>query len=506
MNYDCALYAHELAVEGYARFKSGDNAVLNTLQSESNSPYVVSQGSGDFATIPDMLDSEHKVGTAADAEAYLDRMRELARGLDAESERMRRDAALGVIAPDFILDITIGQLAADRAKPVADWSLVGSLARRVGAAKLPGDWEGRARAIAEAEVAPALERQITTLKALRARASPDAGAWKLPDGEAWYAWFLKVGTTTPLGAEEVHRMGLEQTRQLASEIDSALRAQGLSQGSVAQRIKALNSDPQFLYPDTDEGRAQLLAYLNGRVAAMRPRLADAFATLPRAELVIKRVPVEIEAGASNGYEEDGPIDGSRPADYYINLKDTSVWPRFSLPTLTFHEGVPGHVWQGVFAHRLPPIRSMLAFNAYVEGWALYAEQLGDELGLYADDPFGRLGYLQSIQFRACRLVVDTGIHAKRWGREQAIQWLVDNNGIPEPRARSEVDRYCVWPGQACGYKIGHAWINRLRKRARAALGERFDLRSFDDALVKSGAVPLTVLDRLVDDYVAARKA
>jgi uncharacterized protein (DUF885 family) len=505
VNYDCALYAHELAAEGYARFTSGDNAVLNTLQAESNTPYVVNQGSGDFATIPDMLDSQHKIETAADAEAYLDRMRALAQGLDAEDERMRRDEGRGVVAPDFILDTTLGQLKGVAAMPPADWSLVSSLTRRARAAGLAGDWDGRARKIAQDEVAPALARQIQTLQAHRAKAGHDAGVWRLPDGQAWYAWYLKVGTTTPLSAAEVHRMGLEQARQLSGEMDALLKAQGLTQGTVADRIKALNRDPKFLYPNTDQGRAQLLAYLNGVVAAVRPRLPKAFATLPKADLVIKRVPPEIQDGASNGYEQDGPIDGSRPANYYINLKTTTVWPRFSLPSLTFHEGVPGHVWQGVFAHRLPPIRSMLSFNAYIEGWALYAEQLGDELGLYADDPFGRIGYLQSIQFRACRMVVDTGLHAMRWSREQAIQWILENNGLPEPKARSEVDRYCVWPGQACGYKVGHAWINRLREKARAALGPRFDLRSFDDALVRSGAVPLTVLDRLVDSYIASRR-
>ena len=506
VNYDSTLYAHELAVDGYAHFKSGDNAVLNTLNAESNTPYVVNQGTGDFAAIPDMLDSQHKIETPADAEAYLDRMRELAQGLDSETQRIRRDMGLGVIAPDFILDTTLGQMTGVRSKPLAEWGLVTSLVRRAEAAKLAGDWEGRARKIAESEVGPALDRQIAILKSQRAKATHDAGVWKLPHGEAYYAWFLKVGTTTPLGADEVHRMGLDQAKQLSAEMDALLRTQGMTGGTVAERINALNKDPRFLYPNTDEGRVQLIAYLNGVVAAVRPRLSQAFATLPKADLVIKRVPPEIEAGASNGYEQDGPIDGSRPAAYYINLKDTSVWPRFTLPSLTFHEGVPGHVWQGVFAHRLPPIRSMLAFNAYIEGWALYAEQLGDELGMYADDPFGRLGYLQSIQFRACRLVVDTGLHAKRWNREQAVQWFIDNNGIPEGRARSEVDRYCAWPGQACGYKIGHSWINRLRDKARAALGPRFDLKTFDDALVDSGAVPLTVLDGVVDRYIAGRKA
>ena len=506
VDYDCTLYAHQLAADGYARFRAGDNAVLNVAQAESVTPYVVSQGSGDFAVVPDMLDSQHKVETAADADAYLARMSELARALDGENERMRRDASLGVIAPDFLLDTTLGELTSYRDRPAAQWGLVRSLAEKARKAGLAGDWEARAERIAEAEVGPALDRQIAVLKELRARADHDAGVWTLPDGEAWYAWYLRVGTTTTLSADEIHAMGLEQTRELGAEMDVLLKAQGLTKGSVGARMLALSKDPKFLYPNTDAGRAQLLAYLNGRVAAMRTRLPDAFATLPRADLVVKRVPPEIEAGASDGYEQDGPIDGSRPASYYINLRDTADWPHFSLPTLTFHEGVPGHVWQGVFAHKLAPIRSMLEFNAYVEGWALYAEQLGDELGLYADDPFGKLGYLQSIQFRACRLAVDTGLHAKHWSRDQAVKWFVEANGSPQGQLRGEVDRYCAWPGQACGYKIGHSWINRLRDKARATLGPRFDLKTFDDALVKSGAVPLTVLDRVVDNYIASRHA
>ena len=505
VNYDATLYAHDLAAEGY-RFKFGDNAVLNTLQAESNSPYAVSQGSGFFATIPDFLDSQHGVETAHDAEAYLDRMSAFARGLDDENERMRRDAAAGVVAPDFLLDITLDQQSGYRGHPAAQWGLVTSLEHRATARGLKGDWRGRAVKIAETEVGPALDRQIGVLKELRAKATHDAGAWKLPDGEAYYDWSLKVGTTTPMTADQVHALGLEQTRALSSEMDVLLRAQGLSQGSVGERMIALSKDPRFLFPNTDQGRAQLIAYLNGVVAAMRPRLTQAFSTLPKAELLIKRVPPEIEAGAANGYEQDGSLDGTRPASYYINLKDTANWPKFSLPTLTFHEGIPGHVWQGVFAHRLPMIRTMLAFNAYIEGWALYSEQMGDELGMYADDPFGKLGYLQSIQMRACRLVVDTGLHAKRWSREQAADWFVANNGAPRARLTAEVERYCAWPGQATGYKIGHSEINRLRDKARAALGPRFDLRSFDDAIVLSGAVPLTVLEQVVDSHIAANKA
>jgi uncharacterized protein (DUF885 family) len=267
-------------------------------------------------------------------------------------------------------------------------------------------------------------------------------------------------------------------------------------------MTALGKDPRHLFPNTDAGRADILAYVNGRVADVRARLPRAFATLVPGRLIVKRVPVEIEAGAPGGYAAAGTIDGSVPGNYYINLRDTANWPRYALPTLTYHEGIPGHIWQGEYTYRLPLIRSLLAFNAYSEGWALYAEQLAGELGVYEGDPMGRLGYLQSLAFRACRLVVDTGLHSKRWTREQAIRWFSTTNGSPIDEVTSEVDRYCAWPGQACGYKVGHSEINRLREKASTALGPRYDLRLFNDAVVKAGGVPLTVLEQVVDSYIA----
>ncbi len=505
VNLKTTVYAHELAEEGYRRFPFGDNAVLNIWQAESVTPYVVSQGTGWFAVIPDFLDSQHKIETAADAEAYLSRLSSYAKGLDDENARMTRDAGKGVIAPDFILDTTIKQQVEYRAAPIAEWGLIGSLVRRTGEKGIAGDWKMRAQKICEAEVAPALDRQIATLKTLRARATHDAGVWKLPDGDAYYRWLLKVGTTTPMTPDQVHELGLAQVESIGAEMDKLLRAQGITEGTVGARMAALGKDPRFLFPNTDAGRAQLLAYLNGVVAEVRSRLPRVFKTIHKADLVIKRVPPSIEAGAPGGYEQDGPIDGSRPASYYINLHDTANWPKFSLPTLCFHEGVPGHVWQGTFVHELPTVRSQMMFNAYVEGWALYAEQLGDELGMYDADPFGKLGYLQSIQFRACRLVVDTGLHAKRWSREKAIAWLVEHNGDSVDDATSEIDRYCAWPGQACGYQIGHLHIDGLRTKAKAALGAKFDLKVFNDALLTSGSVPLTLLDEVVAEHIRVHR-
>ncbi|HEY1607469.1 MAG TPA: DUF885 family protein [Allosphingosinicella sp.] len=495
--------AHGLAADGYL-FPYGDVAILNQNWSYRNAPYVVTQNTGAFVEIPDFLDSNHQVKDHTGADSYLARLDLYAAALDGETERLRHDSGLGVIAPDFLLDKTLGQMKKARAEPIEQWGIVTSLARRTEVLAVRYDRE--ALTLARERVAPALDRQIAELERLRARADGRAGVWKLPDGEAYYAWALRAGTTTNMNPDEVHAMGREQLASLQARMDPILRARGLTQGSVGARMTALGKDPKVLFPNNDEGRRQILDYLNGRVADMRTRLPRAFATLVRGNLIIKRVPPAIENGAPDGYAGAGTIDGSVPGNYYINLRDTSIWPRYGLPTLTYHEGIPGHVWQGEYTYKLPLIRSLLAFNAYSEGWALYAEQLGDELGAYDDDPLGRLGYLQSIAFRACRLVVDSGIHAKRWTRAQAIQWFAETNGSTEEEVRNEVDRYCAWPGQACGYKVGHSEINRLRDKAKAALGPRFDLRTFDDAVVLGGNVPLTLLAQVIDRYIAARRA
>ena len=495
--------AHRLAVEGF-RFPYGDVVTLNQNYSYRNAPYVVAQNTGAFVEAPDFLDSSHIVATAADAEAYLARLEAYAGALDGETERLAHDRGIGVVAPDFLLDKTLKQMKGARAQPVGEWGLVTSLARRTAA--VPGDWRARALKLARDRVAPAMDRQIAELTRHRARADGRAGVWKLPDGEDYYAWALRAATTSSLTPAQVHRMGLDQLAELQGRMEPLLRAQGLTRGTVGERMTALGKDPKQLFPNTEAGRAQILEYVNGRVADIRTRLPSAFATLVKGNLIIKRVPVEIEAGAPGGYAAAGTIDGSVPGNYYINLRDTSMWPRFSLATLTYHEGIPGHIWQGEYTYKLPLLRSLLAFNAYSEGWALYAEQLADELGVYEGDPLGELGYLQSLSFRACRLVVDSGLHAQRWTRARAIQWFAETNGSTVEEVQGEVDRYCAWPGQACGYKVGHSEVNRLREKAKAALGGRFDLRTFDDALVLGGNVPLTLLEGVIDRYVAGALA
>ena len=497
IDLDVVRTAHETAAAGFA-FPYGDVALLNQGWSWRNAPYVVAQNTGAFLEIPSLLDEQHTIETAADAEAYLDRLQAYAGQIDGETGRLKAAAAQGVIAPDFILDKTLAQIRIARGGKISDWMVVASIARRTG--RMEGDFGARAEKIAADSIAPALDRQMAELEAHRARAQHDAGVWKLPQGDAYYAWALQAATTTRMTPAEIHDRGREELAALQSEMDAILKGEGLTRGTVGERMTALGEDARYRFPDDDTGRAQVMALLEDRVADIRKRLPRTFATLVPGNFEIKRMAPEVEPGAPGAYGGPGSIDGKVSGKFWINLRTTDLWRRYSLPTLTYHESLPGHVWQGEYAFKLPLIRSLLAFNAYSEGWALYAEQLAAELGVYDEDPVGRLGYLQSIAFRACRLVVDTGLHAKRWTREQAIEWFASTNGSGVEEVTSEVERYCAWPGQACGYKVGHSEINRLRGRAQAALGPRFDLRQFNDAVVKAGGVPMVVLARVVEEF------
>jgi uncharacterized protein (DUF885 family) len=496
-----ALAGHELADEGF-RFPFGDAIVLDPNIGFRNTPYVVNQLGGAFVDVPDFLNSRHTVGNEQEAVAYADRVDDYARNLDGETERLAHDRAAGVVAPDFTLDSTLKIISGGVAEKPEASGVVTTLRDAVAKAGLDAKIVDRVTQSMTAKVLPALQRQLDELKKHRAAATSDAGVWHFKDGESYYAWALKAGTTTTRSPDEIHQLGQEQVKAVQARMESIMAKQGMTGGTVGERMAALGKDPAQLYPNTAAGREQLLAYLNGRIADVRTRLPQAFATMVPGKLVIKRVPPSIEAGAPGGYAAAGSIDGKVPGQYYINLRNTAEWPKFSLPTLCYHEGIPGHIWQGEYANRMALIRSMLAFNAYSEGWALYAEQLADELGVYADDPMGQLGYLQSSSFRACRLVVDTGLHAKHWTRDQAIDWFVKTNGDDRGSVTGEVDRYCSMPGQACGYKIGHLEILRLRDKAKAALGARYDLRTYDDAIVKGGNTPMTLLETVIDQFIA----
>jgi uncharacterized protein (DUF885 family) len=499
IDVDVVRTAHEFALEGFA-FPYGDVALLNSNWSYRNAPYVVAQNTGAFLEIPSMLDEQHTIQSRADADAYLARMEAYAGQIDGETQRLKQAAAKNVIAPDFLLDKTLEQMKIARAGAVTGWSLVTSLVKRAG--DMPGVADAAAK-IAADRVAPALARQNAELEAHRRRATADAGVWKLPRGDEYYAWCLRAGTTTRMTPDEIHERGKHELAELQSRMDAILKKEGFTSGTVGERMTALGKQARFQFEQSDAGRAKLMKFLADRVADMRTRLPRAFATQVPGFFEIKRMQPEVEPGAPGAYGGPGSIDGTVPGKFWINLRDMSIWTTYNTPTLTYHESIPGHVWQGEYTFKLPLCRSLLAFNAYSEGWALYAEQLADELGVYDADPFGRLGYLQSISFRACRLVVDTGLHARRWTRQEAIEWFAKTNGSSIAEVSGEVDRYCAWPGQACGYKVGHSEINRLRGKAQAALGARFDLRRFDDAVVTGGGVPMTTLGRRIDAFIAA---
>ncbi|WP_380879867.1 DUF885 domain-containing protein [Sphingomonas sp. DBB INV C78] len=501
INYDVTKYMLAKPIEGLTKYSYGS---VDGIWS----PYTLSQMTGSYAAVPDFLDSQHGIETKADADAYLARLAGFATALDNDSARQRADAKVGAVAPDFSLDLTLAQLNALRGKPAAETVLVESLVRRTKEKGISGDWAAQAEKIVSSSVFPALDRQIALVKELRAKATSDAGVWKVPGGSDYYVEALNVATTTTMTPDEIHQIGLEQVADLTARIDTILKAEGMTTGTVGERLTALNADPKQLYDNTDAGRAALIASLNADIKKVSALLPKAFSTLPKAPIEVRRVPPFIQDGAANGYYNPAALDGSRDAIYWINLKDTHDWPKYGLPALTYHEAVPGHHLQGSIAQEtkgIPILRRQSYFSAYGEGWALYAEGLAEELGAYGDDKLGIAGSLQSLLFRAVRLVVDTGIHSKRWTREQATDYMVANTGFPRPRSQREVERYCVWPGQACSYKVGHnKWVE-LRKRAEAELGDKFSLPWFHDVLL-DGAMPLTVLEARVKERIAARKA
>lgn len=466
-------------------------------------PYAVTQLGGFYTGVSTFLDSQHPVKTKADADAYIARMEATPALLDDDSAIVRANAAMGVVAPRFIIEQALQQLGRLRDGDAASKTIVASLARRANAIGLTG-YDARAQAIFEGPIRAALTRQIEVLTALLPKADEEAGVSRLPDGPAYYAATLAQHTTTDMTAEQIHQLGLDQLADLHARMDKLLTAQGFKEGSLRQRLDALTATDGQLFANDDTGRAALLAYLNDRLTTIRARLPQVFSRMPRAPYEIRRVPPEIEIGAPGGSAQAGTPDGSRPGIFFINLRDTHEWPRYTLPTLAFHEGAPGHLFENALKFEdaaLPLYRQSSYVTAYGEGWGLYAEQVAAELGMYDDDPLGEIGYLASYAFRASRLVVDTGLHAKGWNRQQAIDFMVENSSETPSSARTEIDRYIVYPGQACSYKVGQTAISRLRDEVSSH--RDYDIKRFHDVVLGAGRIPLAVLERRVRDAFPA---
>ena len=472
--------------------------------------YPIAPMWGAQVQLPNFLETYHVVNNAKTARNYVKRLEVAGDKLDAVTAEMLRQAKVGVVLPISLLDeAEIG--IRDTVKPMPeDNPLVKTFVERMKTAGLgPAKQAELARRSAEAvtnRIYPAYDRMTAALESQRSAAvSQAAGVDRLPDGAAYYAATLKQMTTTDYTPEQVHALGLSEVARLAIEMDALLKSQGLNVGTVSARVHALHKDPRFLLPNTDEGRKQMLAKYQQILDEVNARMPQYFRTIPAKKLLVEREPAAAERESAGAYYQPAALDGSRSGTFFANLRDVGATATWTMKTIAYHEGIPGHHFQISVAQNLkdlPWIRQEAAYPAYAEGWALYAEQLAAEIGMYKDDPFGDLGRLESEMFRAARLVVDTGLHAEKWTREQAIAYMVDTTGMDEREVVSEVERYMGMPGQACAYKVGQLKILELRQRATAALGPKFNLKDFHAIVLENGGVPLTLLEKLIDDWIA----
>jgi uncharacterized protein (DUF885 family) len=473
-------------------------------------PYAVIQNSGAIVDIANLMQAQQRVASLADAEAFLARLAAFGPTIDGVREKLIHDEGLGVIAPDFVLAKSHAVLAAFTASAPDAHPLITDFKGKLIAAGVPStdDLSARAAAILGETVYPAQRALMNELLRLKKSASHDAGVWRLPSGPALYQAMIRQMTDTDLTAEEIHQIGLDDVARITAEMDALLKQEGYGEGTVGARMTKLAAEARFFYPNTDEGKTQILDDIRAQMARISALAPQWFGVLPKYAVEVRAVPAFSQDSAPGGYYDSPAIDGSRPGIYWINLRDTAIWPKFAVPTLTYHESIPGHHFQNAIAlgQDAPLILNVLSSNAYGEGWGLYAEALAKEMGVYEGDPFGDLGRLQDELHRAVRLVVDTGMHAKKWSREQAIAYVVDIEGVHPSEAESEIERYVVWPGQALGYKMGMLKIQDLRAKASAALGEKFDIRGFHDVVLVNGAAPLPVLERNVEDWIEALSA
>jgi uncharacterized protein (DUF885 family) len=476
--------------------------------------YPVNQLFGVQNQFPTFMANTHRLLAPRDCDYYLQRLGALPVKFDQTLEGLRLREGKGIIPPRFVVEEVLKEMRSFVAKPAAANILATSFKTR--AAKISGlseqqraDFQSRVESAITAQVYPAYQKLIDYFQALLPKTTTDDGVWKLPDGAAYYAYLLRLNTTTTMSPDEVHELGLREVARIEGEMHVLLDANGFTGQPVGQAMVSLGKDPRFLYPNDDAGRSAALADYQRLIDDATRRCAQLFLTTPRAVCEVRRVPVFKEATAPGAYYEGASLDGTRPGVFYANLRNMNEVAKWSMPTLAYHEGVPGHHWQISTAQELkglPQFRKVIPFTAYMEGWALYAEWLAKEAGWYANDPFGDLGRLQAELFRAVRLVVDTGIHEKRWTRAQAITYMREKTGMSEGEVTSEIERYIVAPGQACAYKVGMLKMLELRARAQQRLGEKFDEREFHDVLLKNGALPLEILEEQVNAYLQRKKA
>ncbi|MEK9933243.1 MAG: DUF885 domain-containing protein [Luminiphilus sp.] len=477
------------------------------------SGYRVNQISGVTVNMPQFLTDTHVIKNEKSVRRYLSRLREFGRVLRETHARVIDDRANGVIPPDFVIEKALVGMNKFIEGGADNSPLVTTLGPKLDELQdvdenAAAAFINEATQLVSSEVIPGYEAIIGLFESMLPEATHDAGIWRLPNGEAIYAANLRSNTTTQYSPEEIHATGLAEVDRIEGEMLDILDSQGVMGDSFAERIRVLMDDPAHQFPNTDEGRAEMIAYLEAFDQKVMAIAADYFVTIPPQPLEIVRVPEYSQDSSPGGYYNGPALDGSRPGRFYINQKDTADNPRWTLPTLMIHEGSPGHHFQistSQLIEGVPLLRRLSPFNAFSEGWALYSERIAKtDMGLYDDDPLGDLGRLQAEMFRAVRLVVDTGMHAKRWSREQAIEYMTAKTGMTNEEVTREIERYVVWPGQATAYKTGQLALLEMREDTEDALGERFSLRDFHEAVLMNGAMPLDILKDTMADWAASQ--
>ena len=476
--------------------------------------YPIAPMWGTQVQLPNFLETQHVVKNEKTARNYVKRLEATGGKLDAVTAEMLRQAKTGVVLPISLLEKSESGIKDTVRSSPQDSPLVTTFVERMKGAKgldaaEQTELTRQATEAVKNGIYPAFARMTAALESQRpAAATQAAGVGRLPNGAAYYAAALKQMTTTDYSPDQVHQLGLSEVARVGAEMETLLQSQGLTTGTVAERVQALHKDPRFLLPNTDEGRKQLIAKYQQILDEVNARMPEYFRTVPPEKLLVQRVPVSAENNVAGAYYQSAAMDGSRPGTFFANLRDVHETATWTMKTLAYHEGIPGHHFQISIAQNLkdlPLIRQQTLYSAYAEGWALYAERFAAEIGMYKDDPFGDLGRLEAEMFRAARLVVDTGLHAKGWTREQAIAYMVSTTGMNESEVITEVERYMGQPGQACAYKVGQLKILELRERAKTALGPKFNLKDFHAVVLENGGVPLTLLDKLVDEWIAKTK-
>ena len=474
--------------------------------------YPVNQLSGIQNDLPTFMVNSHKISSKSDAKAYISRLSKFGTKFDQLLAGLKTREEKGIVPPRFVIDRVLDETRAFIGQPANSNILYTNFTTKIAELKdLDAAEKDKLTQQAETEISTtvfsAYQKLISYLEHLQTVATTDDGVWKLPNGDAYYRYLLHLMTTTSLSPEEVHQTGLKEVARLSKEMRAILKSIGYpdTTQSIGTVLQLMSQDQRFLYSENDEGRQKLLQGYTEILQKADANLNEAFDIRPKAGIEVKRVPEFREAGQAKAYYMGPKLDGTSKGTFFVNLRSVHEHPTYTMKSLAYHEGIPGHHFQLALQSELkgkPIFRKVLPFTAYTEGWAMYSEQLAWELGFYTDDPIGNLGRLQSEMWRAVRLVVDTGIHYKKWTRQQAIDYMVAQTGLTTSEVTTEIERYIVNPGQACAYKIGMMKILELREHAKQQLGDRFNLKEFHRVVLQNGAVPLEILEKLVGNYIA----